>query len=175
MNLRPNYQTMTVRAALRRNWRGYVLQEKLDGRWQEKTVGGCRMVGELMPDKEFRPFDLLSVRGQDVSGEPASFRLETLAALCPALKLRPAAIGSGPEFIEAVLAAGGEGCVAKRASSAFGHEWVKIKRVETHDCTITDIHGESISIAENGIERGRCPVVGGKLIDGSASSPAVAR
>lgn len=163
---RPEYLVATVAAASRRRWNGWIFQEKLDGRWHERTVGCSHFVGELMPDGEFRPFDVVSANGQNIANEPASFRIQVLSDESIRLGLRPAAIGSGIEFLEAILANGGEGVVAKRNDSAFGRDWTKIKRRETHDCIITDIHGESISITEHEIDRGRCPVVGGKLIDG---------
>ena len=67
---RPAYQALTIAQAKRRNWKGFILQQKLDGRWLEKDFGGTVFVGELMPDKAFIPFDCVAVRGQSIANEP---------------------------------------------------------------------------------------------------------
>jgi ATP-dependent DNA ligase len=73
---------------------------------------------------------------------------------------QPAA-GQGGEFLEAVLARGGEGVVAKGLSEPFGATWFKCKRAITLDLIVKEADGfrASIRLADlaTGDDRGWCP------------------
>jgi ATP-dependent DNA ligase len=71
--------------------------------------------------------------------------------------------GRGAEFIEAILANGGEGVVAKPFSAPFGMDWFKVKRVETFDVTVTAKLRGAIAIAYEGQDAGKCPLAGRNL------------
>jgi ATP-dependent DNA ligase len=73
--------------------------------------------------------------------------------------------GHGAEFIEAVLRDGGEGVVAKPFAAHFGFDWVKIKRVQTEDCLVTEIHPfkHSVRLSQNGVDRGWCSIGRNKI------------
>jgi len=95
---------------------------------------------------------------------------EMFSRLNPKLNWHRCATGAGAEFIEAILSAGGEGCVAKPFDAPFGYDWTKIKRSETRDCIVTEKHPAKLSIrlSENGIDRGWCPMLGGDYFEGYA-------
>jgi ATP-dependent DNA ligase len=64
-----------------------------------------------------------------------------------------------------VLRDGGEGVVAKPFAAHFGFDLVKVKRSETHDCIVTEIHPfkRSVRLSQNGIDRGWCSVAGRQI------------
>jgi ATP-dependent DNA ligase len=126
-----------------RRWRGYgewLYQEKKDGVWCERSIGDSIFTGELCRDGTFWVFDLPVARGADISGLPLRSRLEALSGLGLPAGWRMMPCGNGGEFLEAVLAAGGEGVVAKRLDSVFGEDWIKCKRSETQDCVVVERH-----------------------------------
>ena len=173
---RPSYQVVSIHAARRRNWRGFILQQKLDGRWSERTIEGTHFVGELMPDGDFIPFDCVAVRGQSIANEPTTFRLEAMRTEAAKYLMPVCPQGNGAEFLDAVLKQGGEGIVAKPADSIFGRGWIKVKVKETHDCVVIGKSEfvESVHVEENGIYRGKVPITGGKFIDGWDYKPRIA-
>ncbi len=161
---RPAFQTVSVADGL--NWRGggeWVYQEKKDGVWAAKEWRGSVLVGEQMRDGCFWAFDIINAQGDDCRNSPLRDRLAALSELSkhfePSMRLIPS--GQGGEFLEAVLAAGGEGIVAKHLDSRFGKDWVRCKRQETHDCRIVEIHPrkQSVRLSLNGQECGWCPVL----------------
>jgi len=137
---RPPFETVPLAVGLA--WRGgggYRYEEKLDGVWTVRRYGegdDTVLAGELLRDGRFYAFDCLAVDGQDIRRRGLDDRLAVLDAL-PGL-LRPA-VGNGGEFLEAVLARGGEGVVAKPHGSPFGATWYKCKRLATYDCTVADV------------------------------------
>lgn len=158
---RPHYASLPLADALRERWRGCHLSQKMDGVWSVRELGGSIYTGEAMKAGGFHVFDVCRVCGQDVRWLPW---IERRAALLELASRFPAGWnianeGHGPEFIEAVLRAGGEGVVAKSWQSAFGIGWTKIKRVETFDCTVAemDIARGSIRLDMNGEDCGWCP------------------
>jgi hypothetical protein len=167
---RPSYGVTSLKDALAFNWRGWHISRKLDGCWQQRNFHGSILVGEIMQDKTFYAFDLPIAFGEDVRRRPWTERraalLDLAQSFTPDMAIAPE--GHGAEFIEAVIAAGGEGCVAKPLGGRFGENWFKIKRSETHDCTVTEKHPSklSIHISENGIDRGWCAVLGGDSFGG---------
>jgi hypothetical protein len=79
--------------------------------------------------------------------------------------LRPAT-GNGGEFLEAVLARGGEGIVCKDLSAPYGEMWA-CKRIVELLCVVTDFCGGSqavkIADAATGQPRGKISLFGGKI------------
>ena len=160
--MRPKFSELTVAESGSLIDRpGIICQEKLDGRWHEQEIGGNQLVGELMPTG-FVPFDIIACNGQDLRREPLHFRLATLRDECRRLGLPQIATGQGTEFLEAILAKGGEGIVAKPAESYFGCFWTKVKRIQTLDVVVTDKHDskQSVGISLNGQSVGRCSILG---------------
>lgn len=133
---------------------GYYFEEKMDGCWAVKEVGSSILIGEQMKDGRFFTFDIAQHDGQDVRGLALRERLAILDAVSGLL--RPAA-GHGGEFLETVLARGGEGVVAKYLDASFGEPWHKCKRVETFDLLMTEKYFPSIRLRSlDGEDRGFC-------------------
>jgi ATP-dependent DNA ligase len=129
----------------------------------------CTLAGELV-GSDFYAFDVLVVDGQDIRHAPLRRRLPELADLiagaeCP--WLQPVASGPGGEFLQQVLARGGEGIVAKDLEAPYGRGCVKCKRIETHDCVVMEIHPVKQSIRLGQLDGGQmtdcgwCAVLGG--------------
>lgn len=129
-------------------------QQKLDGRWHEVMLGSHLVVGELV-GPTFWPFDIVLYDARDVRQMPLGERLAMLDSLTWPETWRRVPSGSGGEFLEAVLASGGEGVVAKHVQSRFGQNWIKCKRVETHDCIVAEIHPEKMSVRLSQLDGGR--------------------
>lgn len=182
--------SVTVPLSVGRQWRGgggWCYEEKIDGERAMlllgQLFGRSRVIPFIVPaslnncclDGEFaggvfHAFDALNVQGQDMSREPLRIRRAALADLlrtCLSPVIRPVANGNGGEFLEAILARGGEGIVAKHLESTYGQpeSWVKCKRVETHDCFITEIHPakQSVRLVLNGLDAGWCGILGKKF------------
>lgn len=161
---RPRYESADLAEALRGalpQVTGCHLSQKMDGQWSVRSFAGGIYTGEAMRAGRFYVFDAAAVAGQDVRHWSW---IERRAALLESVRTFPAGWalapeGHGPEFIQAVIAAGGEGVVAKDWHAPFGTGWTKIKRVETHDCTVTemDIARGSIRLSLNGEDCGWCP------------------
>ena len=114
------------------------------------ALSKCVFDGELV-GHTYWVFDLLiDSQGQDIRHMPLRARKATLLALSSRfpewLCLIPS--GRGGEFLEAVIASGGEGIVAKHIESRYGEAeaWVKCKRQETHDCIVTEVHQSKDSV-----------------------------
>lgn len=110
-------------------------EEKLDGRFHVEDLPAATVVGELMHSGAFFAFDVVSYRGEDLRQCPLRERL----AVLDTLSLPRPVTGSGGEFLEAVLARGGEGVVAKDLDAAFGFGLWKCKRAEVHFCRVADL------------------------------------
>lgn len=155
MITRPKFINVPLAAGLR--WRGgggWRYEEKLDGVWATQEASGSILIGERMRDGQFFTFDIAQHNGQDVRQLALRERLSILASM-PGL-LRPA-VGQGAEFLEAVLARGGEGVVAKHLDAPYGECWHKCKRVETHECIVVEKFIPSIRLRSlDGEERGMC-------------------
>lgn len=143
---------------------GWRYEEKMDGEWCVKDFDGVLLAGEQMKSGIFYAFDVISYGATDFRNTPLSKRIACLDELTSdALRgrfLRPA-VGHGGEFLEAVLARGGEGVVAKQLDAPYGAEWFKCKRIETFDLLVTEKHQfgkASIRLSElDGEDRGWCP------------------
>lgn len=157
---RPFYTITSVSEAMQRDWRGWHLSEKMDGVWQVRELLGSILTGEAMSDGRFFVFDIPIAFGEDIRHCPwlerRSVLLDVAATFPPEMAL--CASGHGSEFIEAVLARGGEGVVAKHFKSYWGVMWHKIKRIETYDCSITaiDYARGTIQLSLNGEDCGWC-------------------
>jgi ATP-dependent DNA ligase len=156
---RPSFLSVPLADGLKWNGAGgqWAFQEKTDGCWCLRKIGCSLLAGERMRDGRFYGFDIPVVSGQDISREPLRFRLKVLADFIRTHpEVLPVATGNGGEFLEAVLARGGEGVVAKHLESRYGEldAWVKCKRFETHDCVVTELHPQKQSIRLGG--RGWC-------------------
>jgi hypothetical protein len=124
MIYKPRIEPVELSTALQ--WRGgqFLCEEKLDGRWYEVKIGNSIIAGEMMSDGKFYAFDLVRHNGLDCRALPLRERLNLLDGF---RLLRPMR-GNGGEFLEAILANGGEGIVAKDWQSPFGCQWFKAKR-----------------------------------------------
>lgn len=164
---------VTVPLAAGLKWTGggpWVYEEKKDGVRALVTTNGCRLRNseKLLPgplprslskcvfDGElvggvYWVFDLLiDSDGRDIRRCPLRDRKAALAALESRLPewMVPIPSGRGGEFLEAVLANGGEGVVAKHVESRYGEldSWIRCKRIETHDVVVTELHPDKASI-----------------------------
>lgn len=181
--IRPPFESVPL--AVGRQWRGgagFLYEEKLDGVFHAReyrgSFGSCMIVGELVGGKcgSHYAFDIVHYAGQDLRALALRDRLKVLGELqAGELRgefLRPAS-GQGGEFLEAVLARGGEGVVAKPLDAPYGALWYKCKRVETRDCVILEKHSGGKSSVRLGevapppgtgiIDRGWMPLRGSKF------------
>jgi hypothetical protein len=75
------------------------------------------------------------------------------------MKLRRPAVGSGGEFLEAVLARNGEGVIAKRLDAPWGVAWYKCKRSQVYYCQVIGLDPRTGSAVladrDSGEKRGR--------------------
>lgn len=134
MVYRPTVESCPLSTALA--WRGdgeYLYQEKLDGQWHEMRIGHSVVVGELMKSGEFYAFDVPMLDGQDIRLAPLRDRFACLDRF----SFKRPARGSGGEFLEHVLARGGEGVVAKPWAAGFGQGWLKAKRSQVFYVVVT--------------------------------------
>lgn len=158
-------------------WRGgggFIYQEKMDGCFATLEVRGQRsevslLAGERMANGDFWAFDILTHSGQDVRRLPLRDRwrlltqdfghkTQDLSGIVPT--------GNGGEFLEAVLARGGEGIVAKDLDAPYG-EMFAAKRIWEGLCVVTGLglgtHSVAIADATTGQPRGRVTVPGFKI------------
>jgi hypothetical protein len=163
---------ITVPLAAGLAWRGgagFLYQEKVDGVFAVRQWSGATLAGEQLRGGPFVAFDVLEHGGQDVWGWPLRERWALLASLRDVIVGNGGGIvatGQGGEFLEAVLAHGGEGIVAKRWDSAYGSDMFACKRLGTWICAVTGFCGgtQSVTIADavTGRARGRLALRGGK-------------
>ncbi len=160
---RPAYGVADLKASLRATWTGWHLSEKADGICVRREFAGCSVWGDSMRDGRLMVWDLDRAFGADVRRLPWTERRAALdhlfARLPKKFNWHRCATGAGAEFIEAVLANGGEGVVAKPIDGKFGVDWVKVKRCETYDCIVTEKHPSKLSLhlALDGADAGWCP------------------
>lgn len=139
-------------------WR---VEEKMDGVWKVREIGGALVAGEQMRNGDFYAFDMAEFAGQDLRGEPLRFRLQALDELTARNGLLRPAHGRGGDFLAEVLGRGGEGVVAKHLDSTWNQAFWKCKRLETFDCAVSDASGPLLSVAIEfeGVPAGRVPVL----------------
>jgi len=63
---RPRYFSTDLKDALRHDWRGWHLSQKMDGVFSVRTFGNSTLTGETMPDKSFYAFDIVTAYGANV-------------------------------------------------------------------------------------------------------------
>ena len=171
---RPSYGVTDLKAALAFNFRGWHLSEKMDGVFAVRHFAGCTVTGEAMRDGRFFAWDIVTAFDEDIRRrqwlEREAALRELFSLLNEKLNWHRCATGNGAEFIEAVLANGGEGVVAKPFDSPFGYDWTKIKRSETHDCRVVEKHPSKLSVhlSEGGVDRGWVAILGGDYFNGFA-------
>ena len=161
---KPAFESIPLADGLR--WRagnGWRFEEKQDGRFHVEYLPHATVAGELMRGGQFYAFDVLNCEGQDTRSLPLCERLTILDAM----KLPRPAVGSGGEFLEAVLARGGEGVVAKRLDAPYGVGWIKCKRSMVYFCQVIGLDqwtgGVFLADRDSGEKRGKMPLRGGKF------------
>ena len=159
--LRLKPRKISVPMAEGRCWRGggeFIYQEKMDGEFSIAEFGVrnsecATLAGERMATGRFVVFDVLQHAGQDVRAWPLRDRWGLLLGLRGVIEADGGEIvptGNGGEFLEAVLAAGGEGVVAKDWNSPYSTPMFACKRLETFLCVVTGFCGgtQSVRIAQ---------------------------
>lgn len=156
---RAHYDSIPLKDGLKLSGRGQLWMEKKDGVWANKVTAFGIIIGEQMKDGDFWAFDCVQFGDDYLWGEPFQYRFYKLQQFAPlGLKIVPS--GFGPEFLEAVLARGGEGVVIADLDAPYGTGLTKCKRFETHDLIITEKHAYKSSIhlgSAAGEDFGWCP------------------
>ena len=137
-------------------WRGgaqQIFQEKIDGVWASLEWRGALLVGERTRDGRFHAFDCLrTFDAGDIGDRPLADRLLCLHLMAAQQEReglddwRPVASGNGGEFLEAVLARGGEGVVCKSLTAPFGAPWTKCKRLQVFYGIVRDLRPATGSV-----------------------------
>lgn len=135
----------------------------MDGVWSVKEFGGSTVTGETMPDGTFYGFDIVNHDSQDLRFSGWNDRRAALIDCAARNGFQVSESGTGAAFIKAVLANGGEGVVAKPVNSKFGVGWIKVKRVETFDVTITAKLTNAVAVELDGVPSGKCPLKGAEF------------
>jgi len=157
-------------------WRGgggFMYQEKVDGAFGVIALAGGSgpppvLTVEKLKGGAFVAFDCIASGGEDGRGWPLRERWRVLGALRGQIEAVGGSIvqtGNGGEFLEMVLARGGEGVVCKDLTAPYG-EMFACKRVETFLCAVAGFNGGSQSVrivdAASGAPRGNVTLAGGK-------------
>lgn len=142
---RPGFIPVPLAEALR--WRGngtHRYEEKMDGVTHVREVAGhgytAGLWGELMSDGRFYAIDCLEANGEDLRGWPRRESLRVLDSITGALSLLRCATGVGGEFLEAIIAKGGEGVVASLLDAPWGAPRWKAKRMEVFYAVVLEKH-----------------------------------
>jgi hypothetical protein len=168
----PTKCIVPVETALREwNVAGGLVQEKKDGQFAIIQVEDFVITAEKMRDGGIWAFDLVTLAGRDMRGEPLGTRWRELIARAGTLtafgiKIVPSAKGEvGNTFLASILAAGGEGAVRKSWLSLYWTPMEAAKRGGIWICRVASTGGtQSVGIvdAETGADRGRVALRGGK-------------
>lgn len=166
MITKPKIEAVPLADGLRWRGGGWLYQEKSDGVWCPLGWAGHLLNAERMAGGDHVVNDLVTLAGADVTGWGTGARWAALAELSRSFPahMRLCRIGNGGEFLEAVLAEGGEGVVAKPAEAPFGVGWFKAKRMETFDCMVVEAHPvrQSIRLDFEGGDAGWCAALGAR-------------
>jgi len=159
---RPTIRPITLAEGLEFSGKGYIADEKKDGRFELLNWQGSIIAGERMSDGFFWAFDVANCQGDDCRRSPLTDRREALASLASSFDSRMAIVpsGFGGEFIEAVLRDGGEGVVFKHPEGYWGVGQFKAKRIETFDVRVTEKLRGSVAISFQNQDAGKCPIFG---------------
>ncbi|MEI6195257.1 MAG: hypothetical protein WCS42_13100 [Verrucomicrobiota bacterium] len=170
---KPAIAPLTLAAALRRDWRGWLVQEKSDGQHEFLTHGGSVFNAERMPDGSRVVNDLIAVSGQDVRRESTTARWRCLNEFDRAGALptnaRLSRTGNGVEMIEYESGRNGPAdiVVCKPLAAPFGVEWCKIKFAVPSLAVVSALDHARCSVtladAVTGCERGKLPLRGGRF------------
>jgi hypothetical protein len=170
---KPTIPALTLADGLRRDWRGFLVQEKSDGCHEFLTHAGNVFNAEIMSDGSRVINDLIVASGQDIRLETTATRWQWLneiarAGVLPA-NARLSRSGFGAEMIEAEAGRNGPAdiVVCKPLDTAFGAGWCKVKFAVPYLCVVTglDYARGSVDLADaaTGDQRGRLPLRGGKF------------
>jgi hypothetical protein len=146
---------------------GGLFQQKIDGKFATVETAGGILAGEDVRGN-FTAFDCIGWRGADVRAEILSERLKMRNELCNAgqIQIVPEVTERGGEFLESILAAGGEGAVCKRLDATWFEPMLAAKRFKTWLCRVAAFNGGTQSVcivdAASGQARGNLPLLGGK-------------
>jgi len=143
MIYKPHIESVPLKIALAWSGANYLFEEKIDGRWTELAFQDSLVIGETCGGK-FWPFDVVTHSGQDLRNAPLQARrlaLDDVCAMAGNLWPRPRT-GQGGEFLEAILASGGEGVVAKELGQPYGRGWFKAKRCQVFYCVVIGKAGD---------------------------------
>lgn len=162
---------------------GWLYTRKYDGVFTTLEIApGTVLIGELMRARSgsvltaadralldrhgqfFAAHSLASLQGQCLLREPTRLRWSDLCRLLASSRdgaFGPVVLaesGHGGEFLQAVLAAGGEGVCATRLDDSWG-EMYACKREETIDAVIVEMDAArgTIRLGEHGQDLGWCP------------------
>lgn len=155
-----------------RHWRAggnFLFQIKMDGRFEVIERDGYTMAAELMRDGTRYAHTLLGVPGQSLQNVNLREAMPELRRIVPRfqdVKIRLCPEFSGGEGLEAALAAGHEGGVAKDLDAPYG-EMLCCKRIWEGLACVTGFCGgtQSVTIADaaTGEPRGKIALRGGKI------------
>jgi len=170
---KPAIAPLTLADGLRRNFRGWLVQEKSDGQHEFLTHGGSVFNAEQMPDGSRVVNDLIVASGQDVRRDSTAARWCWLneiarAGALPA-KARLSRAGFGVEMIEAEAGRNGAAdiVVCKPLAAPFGANWFKVKFAVPSLVVVTALDHARGSVtladAQTGDGRGKLPLRGGKF------------
>lgn len=164
--MKPTKQIVPLAVGLAWNGGG-LIQQKLDGRFATLATAGGVLAGENVGGT-FTAFDAIEWQGQDVRGLALRDRVTMRNELCAAAQIPIVAETAerGGEFLESILAAGGEGAVFKRLDATWFEPMLAAKRLETWFCRVVGFNGgcQSVRIVDSasGQDRGRVALFGGK-------------
>ena len=169
----PTKILVPVETALREwNHAGGICQEKKDGCFAVYQVEDFTVTAEKMADGEIYAFDLVSIGGHDMRGEPLDvrwFELNERAATLAVdkIKIVPSVPSErGADFLKSVLDNGGEGCVLKGWNTSYYSPMLAAKRGGVWTCRVTGHCGGTQSVfivdAETGQDRGKVTLRGGR-------------
>jgi hypothetical protein len=170
---KPTMPALTLAAGLRRDWRGWLVQEKSDGQHEFLAHGGNIFNAEKMPDGERVINDLIAIAGADVRRESTASRWQWLNEIFRQSDLHAIArlsrAGLGVEIIEAEAGRNGPAdvVVCKPLAAPFGVEWCKVKFAVPHRVIVAALNHATGSVelvdAQTGAARGRLALRGGKF------------
>lgn len=162
---RPTIRPITLAESIGFSGAEYIAQEKMDGVFAERSWQRSIIVGEQMRDGTFYAFDVATVQGDDCRRSPYWERLDALRSLAIGFDstMKVVVQGNGQEFLEAVLARGGEGVVFKHREGYFGVGQYKAKRVETYDVRVISVLNQSVEIEFENQHAGKVAIMGRKI------------
>lgn len=159
---RPTIRPVSLKQAHKFSGVGFIAQEKMDGVFSFLEWQKCVLAGERMMDGSFYAFDILKIQCDDCRRSRYGDRWQALIDLAPHFtdKIRLVKSGVGGEFLDAVLANGGEGVVFKNVEGYWGVGQWKAKRTETFDVRVVEKLRNAVAIEFEDGNAGRVPIYG---------------